>query len=68
VAVSVLAARAQDEGDPDLLVAVLDLLGQADPAEALAAAEQRLASMPVSEREIIEVLQLTVGKLRARPH
>jgi HEAT repeat protein len=68
VAVSVLAARAQDEGDPDLLVAVLDLLGQADPAEALAAAAQRLASMPVSEREIIEVLQLTVGKLRARPH
>jgi HEAT repeat protein len=68
VAAAVLASRAQDEGDPDLLVAMLELLEQADPVGALAAAEKRLASTPVSERETIELLQLTMEKLRARPH
>jgi hypothetical protein len=67
VSVSVLVARAQDEDDPDLLVSVLDLLGQTDPVKALALAEQRLALTPVSETEIAEVLQLTAKELRARP-
>jgi hypothetical protein len=67
VALSALAARAQDESDRDLLVAVLDLLGQTDPVKALALAEQRLALTPVSETEIVEVLQLTAKELRARP-
>ena len=63
-ATSALAARVRDEDDPDLLAAMLELLERADPARARATAEERLASTPVSEREIIEQLQLAVEKLR----
>jgi hypothetical protein len=66
VAAPTLAARAQVETDPDLLAAILDLHEQADPAGALAAAEERLASTPASQGEVIEPLQSIVGRLRAR--
>jgi HEAT repeat protein len=63
-----LALRASNEDDPDLLVDVLNLLEQTDPTKALASAEDRLASTPSSEAEIIELLQHTVERLRAKPY
>jgi hypothetical protein len=67
VAADALALRALDEDDPDLLVDVLDLLEQTDPSRALSSAGSRLASTPPSEVQIIEPLQHTVEKLRAKP-
>jgi hypothetical protein len=63
-----LAIRAMEEEDPDLLADVLVLLAQTNQAKALAVAEERLASTPVSDKEIIEQLQLSLEALRAQPH
>ncbi len=63
-----LAARARDEDDPDLLAEVLVLLAKTDRAQAIAAAEVRLASTSVLEKEIIEQLQLSLKELRVQPH
>ena len=61
-----LAARARDEDDPDLLAEVLLLLAQVDRAQALAAAESRLASTPASEKEIVEQLEYSLKELRVQ--
>jgi hypothetical protein len=63
---SMLAMRARNERDPELLDLVFELFERADPARALAAAEARLSTIPPSEAEIIESLQRTVKGLRER--
>jgi hypothetical protein len=59
-----LAARARAEDDPDLLAEVLVLLAQVDRAQALAAAESRLAATPAFEEEITEQLKSSLKDLR----
>ena len=65
---SALAKRVMEEEDPDLLADVLALLAETDHVKARAVAEERLASTPVSDKEIIEQLQLSLEPLRAPPH